>query len=76
MMGIPPVRQQLAIIEAIAKARSSAGLSQRELSTKLREGPTFMQRIESGSRNVSVLEFIKIARALDADPCDLLRRAL
>lgn len=75
-MSSPPVRQQLAIIEAIAEARTKAGVSQRELSTKLREGPTFMQRIESGRRDVSVREFIKIARALGTDPCDLLGRAL
>lgn len=70
------VRQQLAIIEAIRSARAKAGLSQRQLSTRLKEGPTFVQRIESGDRDVAVAEFIRIAAALEIDPCELLRRAL
>lgn len=70
------VRQQLAIIEAIRTARDAAGISQRQLSTRLREGPTFVQRIESGDRDVTVAEFIRIAVALEIDPSELFRRAL
>mgnify|MGYP003042764870 CR=1 FL=1 len=75
-MSKHPVRQQLAIIEAIRAARDAAGISQRQLSTRLREGPTFVQRIESGGRDVTVAEFIRIAVALEIDPRELFRRAL
>lgn len=68
--------QQLAIIEAIAQARRDAGISQRKLSARLKEGPLFMQRIESGRRDVGVVEFITIARAVSIDPCHLLSRSL
>lgn len=69
-------RHQLRLVDAISQAREAAGLSQRQLSALLREGVTFVQRIESGSRDVTVAEFVSIADALDVDPTELLRRAL
>jgi transcriptional regulator with XRE-family HTH domain len=42
----------------------------------LGEAINFIQRIESGDRNVSVVEFISIAKAIGVDPCDMLRRTL
>jgi transcriptional regulator with XRE-family HTH domain len=70
------IKQQLAIMKAIADARQRANLSQRELSAKLHQGPTFVQRIESGSRDVTVAEFIVIARALGIEPGELLNDAV
>lgn len=74
-MARHPVRQR-AIISAIAGARREAGLSQRQLSERLREAINFIQRIESGERDIGVAEFVAIARAMDVDPCVLLKRAL
>lgn len=74
-MARHPVRQR-AIIAAIADARREAGLSQRQLSERLREAINFIQRIESGERDVGVAEFVAIARAMDVDPCMLLKRTL
>jgi len=70
------VKQQLAIMKAIAGARQRANLSQRELSALLHQGPTFVQRIESGDRDVTVAEFILIARALSIEPSELLDEAV
>lgn len=68
--------RQFSITETIAKARTEAGLSQRELSARLHEVNNYMQRIESGQRDVTVVEFVRIANAIAVDPCDLLREAL
>ncbi|HEV2270571.1 MAG TPA: helix-turn-helix transcriptional regulator [Steroidobacteraceae bacterium] len=70
-----PARQR-AIVAALRKAREVAGLSQRQLSEKLREPPNWIQRIESLERRVDVAEFIAIAGAVEADPIELLRDAL
>ena len=70
-----PARQR-AIVAALRKARDAAGLSQRQLSEKLREPPNWIQRIESLERRVDVAEFIAIARAVGADPVELFRDAL
>ena len=70
-----PARQR-AIVAALRKAREAAGLSQRQLSEKLREPPNWIQRIESLERRVDVAEFIAIAGAVEADAVQLLREAL
>lgn len=70
-----PARQRT-IVAAIAEAREAAGLSQRQLASKLGEPSNWIQRIESLERRVDVAEFIAIARAVGADPVELLRRAL
>ena len=70
-----PARQR-AIAAAIAQARNEAGLSQRQVSEKLGEPSNWMQRIESLERRVDVAEFVAIARVIDIDPIELLRRAL
>lgn len=70
-----PARQR-AIVSALRNAREAAGLSQRQLSEKLREPPNWIQRIESLERRVDVAEFIAIAGAVGADAVELLREAL
>lgn len=70
-----PARQR-AIVASLRKAREAAGLSQRQLSDKLREPPNWIQRIESLERRVDVAEFIGIAKVLGADAVELFREAL
>ena len=70
-----PTRQR-AIAAALRKARETSGLSQRQLSEKLREPPNWIQRIEALERRVDVAEFIAIAKAVGADPLELLRETL
>lgn len=70
-----PARQR-AIVAAIKSAREAAGISQRQLATKLGEPPNWIQRIESLERRVDVAEFMAIAKALNANPVELFERAL
>ena len=70
-----PARQR-AIVAALRSARTEAGLSQRALADALNESSTFIHMIEGLRRDVSVAEFIEIARVLEIDPLELLRRAL
>jgi transcriptional regulator with XRE-family HTH domain len=65
-----------ALISAIVEARHAAGLTQRQLAAKLKRSNSFVWKIEAGERRVEVLEFIEIARCLNADPAELLNRAL
>lgn len=70
-----PARQR-AVVAVLRKGREAAGLSQRQLSEKLREPPNWIQRIESLERRVDVAEFIAIAKAVGADAAELFREAL
>ncbi len=61
-----------ALIAAIVAARNAAGLTQRQLATRLGRSDSFVWKIEAGERRVDVLEFLEIARALRVDPLKLL----
>ena len=70
-----PVRQR-AIVAALREVRIEADLSQRQLAAKLKEPVNLIQRIEALERDVTVAEFVEIAKTLGVDPVELLRRAL
>ena len=65
-----------ALLSVMAQARVKAGLSQRQLSAKLKVSVNYVQRIESGERDVGVDEFVEFSEAVGADPIDLLKQAL
>ncbi|HVZ35657.1 MAG TPA: helix-turn-helix transcriptional regulator [Polyangiaceae bacterium] len=74
-MGKFPARQR-AIVAALRTAREEAGLSQRALSAKLRESTTYIHMIEGLRRDVSVAEFMEIAKAVGVAPDELMRRVM
>jgi len=58
--------------EVIREARVDAGMSQRQLSRLMGLHPTSGRKIEEGIRNLDVVEFVQLARALNRDPLELL----
>jgi transcriptional regulator with XRE-family HTH domain len=65
-----------ALMATLAAARTEAGLTQRELARRLGRAHSFVGKIESGERQLNVLEFIEVAGALGVEPWTLLRRAV
>jgi transcriptional regulator with XRE-family HTH domain len=61
------------LIAALVAARHSAGIRQQALAKKLNRPQSFVAKYEGGERRLDVIEFIAIARALDADPVKLFR---
>jgi transcriptional regulator with XRE-family HTH domain len=61
--------------ETLIAARRRAGLSQRDLATRIGECCSHVSRIESGQRRVDVLEFYLIACSLGAEPAQLFNEA-
>jgi transcriptional regulator with XRE-family HTH domain len=53
-------------------ARKAAGLTQHALARRLKKPQSFVAKYEGGERRLDVVEFIRISRALDADPLKLL----
>jgi transcriptional regulator with XRE-family HTH domain len=53
-------------------ARLEAGLTQRELSAKLRRDKNFAQLVESGERSLDAIEFIEYAEKVGLDPRDVI----
>ena len=58
----------------VQRARRERGLSQEELAHRAAVHQTYLSGVERGRRNPTILVLDKIARALDLDPADLLRR--
>lgn len=59
------------LIGVLTKARNAAGLTQRDLALRLKRPHSFVGRLEAGERRLDVVEFIEIAKALEADPAKL-----
>jgi transcriptional regulator with XRE-family HTH domain len=53
-----------ALISVIVARREAAGLTQRQLTAKLKRSNSFVWKLEAGERQLNVLEFIEIARVL------------
>jgi transcriptional regulator with XRE-family HTH domain len=65
-----------ALITALRDARKQAGLSQGEVARRLKRPQSFVSAYESGDRKIDVLEFLRIAKAVRTDPCELLKRVM
>ena len=66
-MWINPHEHKL-VGRVLAEARERAGLSQDALAEKLGKPQSFVSGYENGHRRVDVLELLRIAAALNADP--------
>ncbi len=57
-------------------ARRRAGHTQQALAAKLGRPQSFVAKYENGERRIDVVEFVTIARALNADPAKLFNEFL
>jgi transcriptional regulator with XRE-family HTH domain len=60
--------------DALVEARRRASLTQHQLAALLDVPQPTVARIETGKRKVEAVELVVIARALDIDVVDLMRR--
>ena len=60
-----------AVAAVLAEAREKAGLTQRQLAAEIRRPHSVIGMIETEQRQVTVPEFIALARAVGTDPLDL-----
>ncbi|MCS6295373.1 MAG: helix-turn-helix transcriptional regulator [Nitrospira sp.] len=58
----------------LKEAREEAGITQVVLAKHLRKHQSYVAKYESGERRLDVIEFLRIAQVLSADPAILLRR--
>jgi transcriptional regulator with XRE-family HTH domain len=64
---------QRAFCELMAVARKKAGLTQQDVADRLKKPQSFVAKYEGGERRIDIVEFLKIARAIEADPVRILR---
>ena len=61
------------LVEILVAVRHAADVRQHELAKKLGRPQSFVAKYEGGERRIDVVEFVAIARALNADPIKLFR---
>ena len=64
------------LVEVLVQARQKSGLTQAQLANRVQKDQTFISIIERGQRRVDVLEFVALARAMEADPARLFAEVL
>lgn len=63
------------LIDALVNARKSANLTQEEVARRIGHRQTLVSKFELGERRLDMAEFIKVSRAIGADPHELIRQA-
>jgi transcriptional regulator with XRE-family HTH domain len=61
-----------AAVRVLVEARNTAGLTQRQLANRIGRPYTVIANIERGERQIDVVEFIAIARALGLTEAELI----
>ena len=56
---------------AMVRARERAGLKQSEVAAKLGLPPSYLSKIENGTRRLDVIELVRIAEAMKANPAEI-----
>ena len=69
----PRNRALQALLRDLRKAK---GLTQEDVAGRLEQPQSFVAKYECGDRGLSIVEFINVARALDADPAKTLQKLL
>lgn len=64
--------QQKTVGESLATFRKRSQLTQSQLASKLGKPQSFVSAYEAGQRRVDILEMLKIAEAIQADPHKIL----
>src|SRR5207237_9058298 len=59
--------------EVLVRAREKAGLKQSDVAARLGLPPSYLSKIENGTRRLDVIELIQIAEAMETDPADIVR---
>ncbi|WP_314487876.1 helix-turn-helix domain-containing protein [Pseudomonas sp. MLB6B] len=62
------------LLALLVEARKAAKMTQRDLSERLGRPQSYVSKYERGERRLDVIEFMEIARYIQADPYGLLRQ--
>jgi transcriptional regulator with XRE-family HTH domain len=57
--------------EALIRARERAGLKQSDVAARIGLPPSYLSKIENGTRRLDVIELVRIAEAMEVDPAEI-----
>lgn len=62
------------VIDQLIEARLKADLNQNQIARKLAKSQSFVSKYECCDRRLDIVEFVRICRIVDIDPCRVIRR--
>jgi transcriptional regulator with XRE-family HTH domain len=68
--------QQKQLRKLLRELRKRSGQTQDDVAARLSKPQSFVAKYEGGERRLSVIEFIHVVRALDADPAEVLQQVM
>lgn len=60
------------LIARLRQARKAAGLRQAQVAARLGVPQSFVAKVEGGERRLDVIDFVRIAQAIEVDPATLI----
>lgn len=60
-------------LRRLISARKTAEITQQELANRLGRFQSFVSKYERRERRLDVVEFVRIAKAIGIDPCEIVR---
>ena len=70
---IGPLQGAEGLLRPDDRTRAKADLTQEKLAKRLKRPQSFIAKYEGGERRIDVVEFVAIAKAMGADPIEILR---
>jgi transcriptional regulator with XRE-family HTH domain len=64
--------ENMVVVEVVKTARIAAGLKQTDLAERINKDQSWVSLVEGSQRRLDVVEFIKLAQALDIRPSTML----
>ena len=64
--------ENMVVVEVVKAARIAAGLKQTDLAERIKKDQSWVSLVEGSQRRLDVVEFIKLAQALDIRPSTIL----
>ena len=61
------------LLELLREARLDAGLTQVEVSRKLKRHQSYVSKYELGERRLDLVEFLEVTEAIGTDPMKILK---
>ncbi|OUL99995.1 helix-turn-helix domain-containing protein [Variovorax sp. JS1663] len=70
--GLHPTYKKLSSL--LAEARAAAGLTQAQVAERLKRPQSFVSKYENGERQLDVVEFIGVCKAIGISPAEAVSR--
>ena len=59
-------------LKILVRLRKGIGMTQTQLAQKIKQNQSYVSKYENGERRLDVIEFVQVAKAIGADPLQII----